>query len=195
MATEAEFRSKIEVMQNQIHGVIADLHQLRENHPPGVAQRILEIEQRILALEGKAEFKDTRSGLAKIFDGKNPRLLPPTFAKEEGFKTFRKWATQVETYVELADPRARQAMKIAEDKDITITEEIESKYSEQNMQLHGLLMMLTDGEAQNIIEANPKKGISGWRQLHERWNKRTKMSSVMLLEQIRSMPKCKTLDE
>eukprot|EP00973_Karenia_brevis_P003658 506920-Karenia_brevis.AAC.1 len=56
-------------------------------------------------------------------------------------------------------------------------------------------MMLTVSEAQNIIEANPKKGMSGWRQLHERWNKRTKMSSVMLLEQIRSMPKCKTLDE
>eukprot|EP00973_Karenia_brevis_P013441 1825772-Karenia_brevis.AAC.1 len=58
---EAEFRQRIEVMQSQIHGVIADLHQLRENHPPGVAQRIIEIEQRILALEGKAEFKDPRS--------------------------------------------------------------------------------------------------------------------------------------
>eukprot|EP00973_Karenia_brevis_P035113 4844874-Karenia_brevis.AAC.1 len=86
MAAEAEFRNRREVMQNQIHGVIADLHQLRESHPPGVAQRVLEIERRILALEGKAEFKDPRSGWAKIFDGKNPRLLPPTFAKEERFK-------------------------------------------------------------------------------------------------------------
>eukprot|EP00973_Karenia_brevis_P039570 5463717-Karenia_brevis.AAC.1 len=61
---------------------------------PGVGERIIEIERRILAMEGRSEYREPRSGLAKIFDGKNPRLLPPTFAKEEGFKTFRKWATQ-----------------------------------------------------------------------------------------------------
>eukprot|EP00973_Karenia_brevis_P085461 11858704-Karenia_brevis.AAC.1 len=86
-------------------------------------------------------------------------------------------------------------MRYAEDKNRMISPEIESQYSDQNIQLHGLLMMLTDGEAQNIIEASPSDGMSGWRQLHERWNKRSKMSSVMLLEQIRAMPKCKSLDE
>eukprot|EP00973_Karenia_brevis_P071453 9926912-Karenia_brevis.AAC.1 len=60
---------------------------------PGVGERMKEIEKRLSAMEGRTEFRE-RSGLAKIFDGKNPRLLPPIFSKEEGHKTFRKWATQ-----------------------------------------------------------------------------------------------------
>eukprot|EP00973_Karenia_brevis_P010537 1429425-Karenia_brevis.AAC.1 len=82
-----------------------------------VAQRIHEIDMRVLAMEGKVGPDGQRIGLAKNFDGKNPRLLHPVFAKEEGTKTFRKWATQVETYVELSDPKSRQAMKYAEEKD------------------------------------------------------------------------------
>eukprot|EP00973_Karenia_brevis_P014589 1991565-Karenia_brevis.AAC.1 len=105
MATEAErmFRQTIETMQLQIQGVMKEIAQARGDQP-GVGERIREIERRIQAMEGRTESREQRSGLAKIFDGKNPRLLPPTFAKEEGVKTFRKWATQVETYVELADP-------------------------------------------------------------------------------------------
>eukprot|EP00973_Karenia_brevis_P010831 1465616-Karenia_brevis.AAC.1 len=95
-------------------------------------------------MEGKAGPEGQRSGLAKLFDGKNPRLLPPTFAKEDGPKTFRKWASQVETYVELADPKSREAMKYAEDKEKEISEEVEHHYADQNIQLHGLLMMLTE---------------------------------------------------
>eukprot|EP00973_Karenia_brevis_P066017 9175228-Karenia_brevis.AAC.1 len=67
---------------------------MAKGNQPNVALKIQEIEGRILAMEGRAGPDGQRTGLARIFDGKNPRLLPPTFAKEEGTKTFRKWATQ-----------------------------------------------------------------------------------------------------
>eukprot|EP00973_Karenia_brevis_P032689 4513610-Karenia_brevis.AAC.1 len=78
MATEAEraFRQTIEVMQTQIRDVMSEIVQARGGQP-GVGERIVEIERRILAMEGRAESREPRSGLAKIFDGKNPRLLPP----------------------------------------------------------------------------------------------------------------------
>eukprot|EP00973_Karenia_brevis_P046773 6489648-Karenia_brevis.AAC.1 len=70
--------------------------------------KITAIEQTLSILQGQMQSekkKDEKSGLGKMFDGKNPKLVPDRFEKE-GPKSFKKWASQISTYVDLADPIA-----------------------------------------------------------------------------------------
>eukprot|EP00973_Karenia_brevis_P041122 5690130-Karenia_brevis.AAC.1 len=67
--------------------------------------------------------------------------------------------------------------------------------SKNKKYLHGLLMMLTDGEAQSIVESCPKDGKLAWKKLHDRWHKAQKMSSTLISEQIRTITKSKNLEE
>eukprot|EP00973_Karenia_brevis_P091709 12408778-Karenia_brevis.AAC.1 len=64
-----------------------------------------------------------------------------------------------------------------------------------NKYLHGVLMMLTDGEAHNIVEANPEDGAEAWRKLKDRWGRKFKMSSTAICEKMRAVQKCKSLEE
>eukprot|EP00973_Karenia_brevis_P091576 12408198-Karenia_brevis.AAC.1 len=67
--------------------------------------------ERVTAIEqsSKDSRKNDKTGLQKMFDGKNPKLVPDRFDKE-GSKTFKKWAAQVFTYVDLADPEAAKGL-------------------------------------------------------------------------------------
>ena len=56
-------------------------------------------------------------------------------------------------------------------------------------------MMLTEGEAHNIVEANPGDGVEAWLKLHERWGRKLKMSSTAISERIKSVQKCQKLDD
>eukprot|EP00973_Karenia_brevis_P030143 4154305-Karenia_brevis.AAC.1 len=76
-----------------------------------------------------------------------------------------------------------------------VTPEKLSEWEGKSKYLHGLLMMLTEGETQNLVESCPRDGATAWRRLHDRWHKAQKMSSTVISEKIRSVAKSKNLDE
>eukprot|EP00973_Karenia_brevis_P034548 4765767-Karenia_brevis.AAC.1 len=129
-----------------------------------------------------------------MFDGKNAKMIPEIFEKETGTKTFRSWESKVKLFIDLADKEAGEIIK-AVNKGEWDEEIDKEENANKNKYLHGFLMMLTDGEAHNIVEANPEDGAKAWQRLKERWGKRFKMSSTAVCEKMRAVPKCKTLDE
>eukprot|EP00973_Karenia_brevis_P052164 7248159-Karenia_brevis.AAC.1 len=98
-------------------------------------------------------------------------------------------------YIELADTDASELLKMARTSEYRPTQDVKPEWKGKNKYLHGLLTMLTEGEALSIVESAPKDGMGAWYKLHERWHKAQKMSSTAIAERIRSISKAKSLDE
>ena len=155
--------------------------------------KIQEIERRINNIQAQPNYE--KKGIEKMFDGKNPKLVPPVFEKEkEGSKSFKKWAASVSTYIEGADEEASKVLKDALAVD-AITHGRKIEWQNKSKYIYGLLMNLTEGEAHDIVESCHKDGASGWKKLHTRWHKAQKMSSTAIAEKIRSVGKSRNLDE
>lgn len=163
------------------------------NMAQGVPQKVAEIEIKVLKME--AAKSDNKKGLEKMFDGKNPKFVPEKFGsdKDHNKKTFKTWQKDVMRYVSLADEEAGEILKSTLKGEFT--EEDQKKQKTKNKYLHGLLMTLTEGESQGIVDTFPEDGAGAWKKLQERWNKRLKMSSTGICEKIKAVPKCKNIEE
>ena len=62
-------------------------------------------------------------------------------------------------------------------------------------QIYSMLLLLTDGDAHQIILSKPLDGLKGWVGLHNRWNKRSLIGYTVITEKIRALPACKSIDE
>eukprot|EP00973_Karenia_brevis_P088460 12266003-Karenia_brevis.AAC.1 len=92
------------------------------------------------------------------------------------------------------DTEAKEMMKKA----MTSKEEInhtDPYYKSIDEYIYGLLLLITAGEANNIIQAHPDKGTVGWQKLHERWWKKTEMGVTLIAEQIRNIGRSKKMEE
>ena len=149
----------------------------------------------VLENDAKRMHEETngRRGIERMFDGKNPKLVPSVFAQEkEGSKNFKTWSSSIKTFMELADTEASEILKKALQ---PCGEDEELNWYYKGRYIYGLLMSLTDGEAHEIVESSAGDGVVAWRKLHDRWHKAQKQSSTAIAEKIRSIGKAKSLDE
>eukprot|EP00973_Karenia_brevis_P058906 8201115-Karenia_brevis.AAC.1 len=51
--------------------------------------------------------------------------------------------------------------------------------------IYGLLLFLTAGEANNIVQSHPDEGIVGWKK--DGWWKKTEIGATLVSEQIRNI--------
>eukprot|EP00973_Karenia_brevis_P062863 8740739-Karenia_brevis.AAC.1 len=129
----------------------------------GVTAQVTRIEERLARMEQNRS-EGGKFGLEKMFDGKNVKMIPDTFDKETASKSFRSWESKTKLFIELADKEAGQILKLALNDELT--DEQKKTYEFKNKYIHGVLMMLTEGEAHGIVEANPSDGAEAWKKLH-----------------------------
>ena len=162
------------------------------NMAQGVPHKIAEIETKIAKIEA-AKNENNKSGLERMFDGKNPKFVPERFDKDSPKKTFKAWQKDVMRYVGLADEEAGEILKSTLKGEFTEEDKTDKKM--KNTYLHGLLMTLTEGESQGIVDTFPEDGAGAWKKLQERWNKRLKMSSTSTSEKFKAVSRCKTIED
>eukprot|EP00973_Karenia_brevis_P024127 3329737-Karenia_brevis.AAC.1 len=99
--------------------------------------------------------KDGPKGLKKAFGAKGTDLKPEKFEKEKPGFTFKSWSTSVLTYVGLIEggEEAKQMMKETIESKEPI--EIQDEQKSMNEHIYGLLLLLTTGEANSIVQSHP----------------------------------------
>ena len=93
--------------QNTV-STVAELHRFMLAAQVVPAQ-IKVIEDKIQKMEQSRS--DKNRGVEQLFDGKNAKMVPDTFEKEQPNKSFRAWQSKVRLFIELADKEAGQLIR------------------------------------------------------------------------------------
>ena len=113
----------------------------------------------------------------KRFDLIDTKGMSPTVFGGTRAENFKFWAKKVLAYTNARLPGYRRALEAAEKmgKDTEVTNGTIASWKwdpalDADSKLHDMLLLVTSGEANSIVESVPGRGFESWRLLHARFN-------------------------
>ena len=101
-------------------------------------------------------------------------MCPSTFNTTQS-ALYRLWVKKIEAYTNSKRNRFREELEQAEKTksvidDIAVRQNPWQEAIAANGALYDMLVSVTQGDAQELVEMSPGQGFDAWRRLHERYN-------------------------
>ena len=132
----------------------------------------------------------------KLVDAKGAR--PEVYNNDR--TKFKQWARRVKAYCNGLTPGMRKVMAQAEQHDYVLTEQYIDDMDiddaqELDSELYDLLMTITDGESQTMVENTPgeEPGFEAWRKVVRWFDPTNSLNEMDKVNQLISVPRCKKI--
>ena len=147
-----------------------------ERHVHGAEQQFAQVraDLQVLRTQGQQAQAQDRGPKIDLIDVK--AMSPATFSGDR-VDNFKIWAKKVKAFTNAKLTGYRRALEFAEElpKGTPVDQEVLGAWQwgdavMADSKLHDMLLLITGGEAQGIVEQVPGRGFEAWRLLNERFN-------------------------